>query len=121
MNQHLRRLNDSTLAKMRLPIPGGRFYVMPAAVGRRAGLRGLAVPRGHIQLDGRAGTAWVNEEDWLALSDSPKGVGIAGILGGADNDDALWVHPFTDYDGERMVLAWRSPNQAGEYVVLRPT
>ncbi|HUM70008.1 MAG TPA: hypothetical protein PLK31_14330, partial [Chloroflexota bacterium] len=29
MNQHLKRLNHSTLEKMRLPIPGGRHYVMP--------------------------------------------------------------------------------------------
>ena len=62
-----------------------------------------------------------NNEDWLSLPDSPKEMGIAGILGGADNDDALWVHPFTDKDGEQKVLAWRSPNQVGEYVVLRPT
>jgi len=121
MNQHLRRLNHSTLEKMRLHIPGGRHYVMPAAVGRRAGIRGLDVPGGHIQIDDRRGTAWVNDEDWLALPDSPEGEGIAGILGGADNDDALWLHPFTDHDGERKVLAWRSPNQAGEYVILKPT
>jgi hypothetical protein len=38
MNQHLKRLNQATLEKLRLPIPGGRHYVMPAAVGRRAGL-----------------------------------------------------------------------------------
>ncbi|MBK8988383.1 MAG: hypothetical protein IPM39_20340 [Chloroflexi bacterium] len=121
MNQHLKRLNHSTLEKMRLPIPGGRHYVMPAAVGRRAGIKGLDVPRGHIQIDDRRGTAWVNDDDWLALPDSPKGEGIAAILGGADNDDALWLHPFTDHDGERKVLAWRSPNQVGEYVILRPT
>jgi hypothetical protein len=121
MNQHLRRLNHATLEKLRLPIPGGRHYVMPAAVGRRAGIMGLDVPRGHIQVDDRRGTAWVNDADWLALPDSPRGEGIAGILGGADNDDALWLHPFTDHDGERKVLAWRSPNQAGEYVVLKPT
>ncbi|MCL4267274.1 MAG: hypothetical protein KJ069_29115 [Anaerolineae bacterium] len=121
MNQHLKRLNHSTLEKMRLPIPGGRHYVMPAAVGQRAGIKGLDVPRGHIHIDDKRGTAWVNDEDWLALPDSPKEEGIAGILGGADNDDALWLHPFTDYDGERKVLAWRSPNQAGEYIVLKPT
>ena len=121
MNQHLKRLNHSTLSKMRLPIPGGRHYVMPTAVGQRAGIKGLDVPRGHIHIDDQRGTAWVNDEDWLTLPDSPKGEGIAGILGGADNDDALWLHPFTDYDGERKVLAWRSPNQVGEYVVLKPT
>ncbi|HUM67718.1 MAG TPA: hypothetical protein PLK31_02585, partial [Chloroflexota bacterium] len=118
MNQHLKRLNHSTLEKMRLPIPGGRHYVMPTAVGRRAGLKGLDVPRGHVHIDDKRGTAWVNDEDWLELPDSPKGEGIASILGGADNDDALWLHPFTDHDGERKVLAWRSPNQVGEYVVL---
>lgn len=121
LNQHLKRLNHSTLAKMRLPIPGHRHYVMPVAVGRRAGLKGLDVPRGHIQIDDKRGTAWVNDDDWLALPDSPKGEGIAGILGGADNDDALWLHPFTDHDGQRQVLAWRSPNQVGEYVILKPT
>ncbi|MCA9970566.1 MAG: hypothetical protein KC425_10150, partial [Anaerolineales bacterium] len=121
LNKHLKRLNHATLEKLRLPIPGGRHYVMPATVGRRAGIQGLEIPRGHIQVDDRRGTAWVNDEDWLKLQDSPKGEGIAGILGGADNDDALWLHPFTDGDGERKVLAWRSPNQVGEYVVLRPT
>ena len=121
MNQHLKRLNHSTLEKMRLPIPGGRHYVMPEAVGKRAGIKGLDVPRGHIHIDDKRGTAWVNDEDWLALPDSPKNEGIAGILGGADHDDALWLHPFTDHDGEKKVLAWRSPNQAGEYVVLKPT
>ncbi len=133
-NQHLKRLNHSTLEKMRLPIPGGRHYVMPVGVGQRAGMgqtdgQPLHVPRGHIQIDAKRGTAWVNDEDWLALPDSPDLVpsstegteGIAGILGGADNDDALWLHPFTDHDGERKVLAWRSPNQVGEYVVLKPT
>jgi hypothetical protein len=117
-NQHLKRLNESTLGKMRLPIPGGRFYVMPTAVGQRAG-DNIQVGRGEIFIDPRYGTAWVNDDDWLQLRDSSEG--IAGILGGADNDDALWVHPFTDHDGEQKVLAWRSPNQMGEFVVLKPT
>jgi hypothetical protein len=121
LNQHLKRLNHSTLEKMRLPIPGGRHYVMPAAVGQRAGIHHVEVPRGHIHIDDKRGTAWINDDDWLALPDSPQQEGIAGILGGADNDDALWLHPFTDHDGERKVLAWRSPNQVGEYVVLKPT
>jgi hypothetical protein len=128
INQHLKRLNHATLGndaakpgRFRLPIPGGRHYVMPAAVGRRAGIPELDVPRGQIRIDPERGTAWVNDEDWLALPDSPKRAGVAGILGGADNDDALWLHPFTDHDGEQKVLAWRSPNQVGEYVVLKPT
>jgi hypothetical protein len=117
-NQHLQRLNQSTLEKLRLPIPGGRYYVMPIGVGRAAGMD-HEVPCGGIHLDKQYGTAWVNDEDWVQLEGSTEG--IASILGGADNDDALWVHPFTDYDGEHRVLAWRSPNQLGEYVILHPT
>lgn len=120
VGQHLKRLRHSTLNKLRLPIPGGRQYVMPAGVGQAAGLA-LAIPRGQIQLDPERATAWVNDEDWVSLADSPTGAGIADILGGADNDDALWVHPFTDHDGEKKVLAWRSPNQVGEHITLRPT
>jgi hypothetical protein len=117
-NQHLERLNHSTLGKMRLPIPGGRHYVMPEAVGQAAGL-GIEVGRGEIFVDPKRGTAWVNDQDWLKMEDGKEG--IAGILGGADHDDALWLHNFTDHDGERKVLAWRSPNQAGEYILLKPT
>lgn len=120
IGQHLKRLNHQQLEKMRLPIPGGRHYVMPVGVGRRAGRR-LDVRRGEIRIDAECSTAWVNDADWLALQDSAENKGIADILGGADNDDALWLHPFTDYDGERKVLAWRSPNQLGEYVILKPT
>ena len=123
LNQRLGRLNAQTLGKMRLPIPGGRAYVMPESVARRGGLD-VHVPRGEFRIDLRRGTAWVNDEDWLHLPDSPapgQGGGIASILGGADHDDALWLFPFTDYDDERKVLAWRSPNQVGEYVVLKPT
>jgi len=120
MNQHLKRLNENTLERMRLPIPGGRYYVLPMGVGKAAGVE-HAIPRGHVRIDAEYTTAWVNDEDWLAMQDSPNGSGIRDILGGADNDDALWVHPFTDYDGKQKMLCWRSPNQAGEYVVLKPT
>ncbi len=118
MNQHLERLNHSTLGKLRLPIPGGRYYVMPVGVGHATGLE-QDVARGHIRIDPTYSTAWVNDEDWVQLAGSDAG--IAAILGGADNDDALWVHPFTDHDGQRQVLAWRSPNQVGEYIMLKPT
>ncbi|MCB0078951.1 MAG: hypothetical protein KDD73_16180, partial [Anaerolineales bacterium] len=121
LGQHLKRLNESTRDKLRLPLPGGRFYVMPAGVGE-AGELDITLPRGHIHLDPARGTAWVNDADWLQMPDSPTGAGLADIWGGADNDDALWLYPFTDRaDGERKVLAWRSPNQLGEYVVLKPT
>jgi hypothetical protein len=106
--QHLNRLQQSVGGKLRYPIPGGRYYIFPAAVGERE------VPRGHIELDEACATAWVNSEDWLDH--------VVKLLGGCDGDDALWVFPFTDAaDGERQVLVWRSPNQPGEYVVLRPT
>lgn len=126
-NQHLKRLNESTIEKLRIPIPGGRHYCLPAAVGQRAGLD-IQVGRGEIKIDSEHDTAWVNDEDWLELEDSPKdpktgqGQGLAAIWGGADNDDALWLFGFTDEkDGERKILAWRSPNQLGEYAVLKPT
>ncbi|MGB0383209.1 MAG: helix-hairpin-helix domain-containing protein, partial [Ardenticatenaceae bacterium] len=119
-NQHLKRLSHGALEKLRIPIPGGRFYVMPTAVGERAGVQ-LSVGRGEIKIDPEYGTAWVNDEDWLEMEDSPTGEGLASIWGGGDNDDALWIVPFTDYDGEKKILAWRSPNQLGEYAVLRPT
>lgn len=96
------------LEKFRFPIPGGRYYIMPAAVGN------VDVPQGHIHLDPRYATAWVNDVDWLDY--------IVAVLGGCDGDDALWIHPFTDtVDGEKKVLVWRSPNQLGEYVLLKPT
>jgi hypothetical protein len=120
MNQHLKRLNETTLEKMRLPIPGGCYYVLPIGVGQAAGVK-HSIPRGEVRIDAKYATAWVNDEDWIEMADSPTGQGIRDILGGADNDDALWVHPFTDYDGGRRMLCWRSPNQAGEYVVLTPT
>jgi len=107
INQHLRRLHHSTLGKMRLPVPGGRYYVMTDAVG------GRDIPLGHVTLDPDTATAWVNADDWCAF--------IADVLGGADQDDALWCFPFTDHDGTRKILCWRSPNQVGEYVLLRPT
>ena len=120
MNRHLQHLNAAAEGRLRIPIPGGRYYVMPAGVGQAAGLP-IELEPGQIHIDHGRGTAWVSDADWLAFDGSPKGEGIAAILGGADNDDALWLHPFTDHDGTQRVLAWRSPNQLGEYVLLEPT
>jgi len=107
--------------KLRAPIPGGRYYVMTSDVALAAGHK-IALERGQIQLDPATNTAWVHGDDWLHLPDSASDqpMGIRDILGGADQDDALWVHGFTDHDGERKVLAWRSPNNTGEYVILKP-
>jgi hypothetical protein len=106
--QHLNRLG-SRIAKLRCPAPGGRYYIFPAAVG------GRHLPPGHVELDPSCATAWVNDEDWLTY--------IVDVLGGCDGDDAVWVFPFTDAsDGrQQKLLIWRSPNQLGEYVLLRPT
>ena len=134
-DQHLRRLEASANDKVRLPQVGGRYYVMPAGVGRRGGLD-LVVARGEVHLDPSHATAWVNDTDWLSLSGDRTedyGDGIAAILGGADNDDGLWLAPFEDISGvrkgqaegegqaARRFLVWRSPNNLGEYVVLKPT
>ncbi|MBA3530385.1 MAG: hypothetical protein H0T73_00495 [Ardenticatenales bacterium] len=105
--EHIRRLTGKVQEKLRFPGPGGRYYIMPAVVGERE------VPRGYIELDRRYATAWVNDEDWLES--------LVELLGGCDGDDALWVLPFTDHDDTRQVLIWRSPNQLGEYALLRPT
>ena len=106
--QHLNRLG-SRISKLRCPIPGGRYYLFPAAVGNRH------VPEGHIELDPTCATAWVNDNDWLTT--------IVDVLGGCDGDDAVWCFPFTDVSdgGQSKMLIWRSPNQVGEYVVLQPT
>ena len=132
MNSYLDRVSTLTDpdSKLKMPIPGGRYYVMPSMVGRRANMP-VGVNRGEVFIDSSTGTAWVNDQDWIELQDSASygdpnvpmsnRWGVANILGGADNDDAMWVHPFTDYDGERKMLLWRSPNEAGEYVTLKPS
>ena len=50
--------------------------------GATSGYQGLDVPRGHIHIDDKRGTARVNDEDWLVAAGFPKNEGIAGILGG---------------------------------------
>jgi hypothetical protein len=106
--QHLNRLGGRA-SKLRAPLPGGRYYLFPAAIG------GRNVPPGQVELDPASATAWVNDQDWLSY--------IVSVLGGCDGDDAVWVFPFRDRSaaGERRVLLWRSPNQVGEYILLRPT
>jgi hypothetical protein len=118
INGHIQTMELSMeRGKLRVPFSGGRYYVMTEAVARQAG-RNVQIERGHIELDPTTGTAWVNDDDWLQMRDS-QSMGIKHILGGADQDDALWLHGFTDHDGARKVLAWRSPNNTGEYVTLR--
>lgn len=106
--QHLNRIGHRT-EKLRVPAPGGRYYLFPANIGDRH------VPAGQVELDPTCATAWVNDDDWLDF--------IVPVLGGCDGDDAVWVLPFTDASDKSQpkLLVWRSPNQVGEYVVLKPT
>lgn len=101
--QFVRKIEARALDKFRTPVPGGRYYVFTAAVGNKT------VERGHILLEDDC--AFVNNEDWSEY--------IAAILGGADEDDALCVLPFKDYDSELKVIAWRNPNQLGERIVMQ--
>lgn len=103
--QHRNKITNTNGNRFKLPVPGGRYYVFSAAVGHKK------VDRGYALLSLAEATVWVASEDY------PQ---IAQILGGADQDDALWIQPFTDHDGERKLLCWRSPNQVGEYVILKP-
>lgn len=104
--QHANKINKTNHDKFKLPVPGGRYYVMVDEVGQKAGIK--PVQPGTIRLDREHGTAWVSAADWPEWS---------GIWGGADQDDALWIFPFTDHDSSQKLLAWRSPNQLGEYIL----
>jgi hypothetical protein len=145
-NQHLRSLKQMEIQeakldennkwvrpddKLSLPIPGGRYYVFPAPIARAAS-KNIHVAPGEAHVDKASGTVWVNEDDWGKMKDAApdradssgtvKPWGLARILGGMDNDDALWVQEFLDEaDGEGAkpkLLIWRSPNAPGEYAVL---
>jgi hypothetical protein len=105
-NQHLIQIHQRSLKNLRIPIPGGRYYVFNDVVGSRE------VPVGHVELDPDNATAWVSRHDWAQF---------AAIWGGADMDDALCIVPFHDWDGDLKLLSYRNPNALGEYVVLRPT
>ena len=132
LNAYVNRVNtiNEPDGKIKLPVPGGRYYVMPSMVGRRANMP-VQVARGEVTIDPKTQTAWVNDQDWIELQDATsygdatvpmdERWGVASILGGADHDDAMWVHPFTDHDGRQKMLLWRSPNEAGERVVLKPS
>lgn len=119
--QRLKTLRYQTESKLRFPIPGGRAYIFPAAIG------GRTLKRGTCLLDTKSATLYVNDDDWLE--------NITERLGGCDGDDAVWLFPFLDSASviddidpvtgavtqsapKPKCLVWRSPNQDGEYVVL---
>lgn len=111
-NQHIIQLERTYKGKMRLPVPGGRIYVMPDQVGIDAGMITDPVEYGFIRGDFEQNVAWVNAQEWCDY--------LADVWGGADNDDALWWIPFINEHREDRVIVWRSPNQLGEYIVLNP-
>lgn len=96
----------------RFPIPGGRFYVMPASTKYADGYK-YVVPRGTAEADYESGRIFMNDDDLRS--------GFQAILGGMDNDDGIWTFPFVEKaTNEIKMLCWRSPNQQGEYLVLSP-
>lgn len=107
LRQHTKALVKRAWESMRLPVPGGRYYVMVDVVGNKQ------IPRGHVELEYKTATAWVNAEDWCET--------LAERWGGADQDDALWCVPFSMKNGHKRILLWRSPNQLGEYAILKPS
>jgi hypothetical protein len=107
-NDWRKRVLDTYAGKVRAPIAGGRYYILTAGVAKAAGHKIPNLRKGEVYIDDVA--IWVTNSDWIAF--------IALVAGGADHDDGFWVHPFTDTDGERKVICWRSPNQVGEYVIM---
>jgi hypothetical protein len=55
IGQHLNRLNHTQLHKLRMPINGGRYYVMPVGVGKAAGVERIVNP-GEAYIDPAYGT-----------------------------------------------------------------
>jgi hypothetical protein len=106
MNAHIDRMAVRTFEKMRLPVPGQRLYI---GVDK---LVGKCVPKGHAEIDHDNATIWVSADDWVELSE---------VWGGADQDDGMWVLPFQYPNHQQRLLVWRSPNQPGEFAVLKPT
>lgn len=102
--QQSRRIEHSR-DRDRYPIPGYRLYIAPDVLNYKRTSPGCA------RIDWQNATCWVNSSDWKKW---------AGILGGADSDDAVWVFPFKDALLGRRLLVWRSPNQLGEYLLLAP-
>lgn len=108
------------------PVPGLRLYVRPSSIANKH------VRRGQIAWDLERGVVYVNDidavtydpywgsvrqlEQWLEKGHKLSELvpGVQANLGGQDNDDALYVVPFIDWDGQRRVLVWRSPNMPGE-------
>lgn len=123
---------QSELDRFAFPIPGRNLYIFPASVA------GLNIKRGHCVTDSKNSTLWVNDVDLVTLDPSFQDVraleswmcratqdeiaalkpGLSQIFGGCDCDDMFRVVQFTDHDGRKKALCWRSPNKLGEFYVL---
>jgi hypothetical protein len=118
---------------MAFPIPLAYLSIAPCSMSEGH----ARVRRGQCQLDYRSQTLWVNDVDYTTLGGSFKCAhslemaiehgmdvpsdGIQARLGGCDGDDHVWTFLFCDViDGKKKALVWRSPNDAGEYVLLTP-
>src|SRR5690606_7063659 len=71
LNAYVNRVNtiNEPDGKIKIPVPGGRYYVMPSMVGRRANMP-VQVARGEVTIDPKTQTAWVNDQDWIELQDA---------------------------------------------------
>jgi hypothetical protein len=106
-NVFLKTLSEKTRKNMRLPVPGGRYYIIADEVV------GIDVKPGFTKIDPDKSAIIVNTNDYKTY--------IQGVLGGCDADDGCWIVPFTnegDELGKKNLLVWRSPNQRGEYIIL---
>lgn len=98
----------------RIPIPCSVYeQIIPESLARMAGYE-ITVDEGEIVRLNELGVHVVDDLDWLEMYESH---------GGHDQDDFFKLFYRTmdggDYDGERVVIAMRSPNGYGEYSVFR--
>jgi hypothetical protein len=119
-------------------LPGANYYVFPASVATDAGLD-RKVGRGDAWLDSKYATIWVNDVDLITSDPSFEDVAsLEKWLDGSEDklkelqarapglmitwsrrDDDDMIRSFVYNNGSRdKVLAWRSPNQLGQYAVL---
>lgn len=101
--QYIAKLENKAEKEFRFPIPGGRYYVFCEAI-RQPKPEARKLKQGQILIEGS--TVWVSAEDYVQMM---------SILGGGDQDDAVMTVPYTNANGEQMVLLWRQPNEVGEY------
>lgn len=98
----------------RIPIPCAVYeQIVPESFVRMAGIE-MEVEEYTIRRCNELGVHVVNDLDWLEMYESH---------GGHDQDDFFKLFYRTmksgEYDGERVVIAARSPNGYGEYTVFR--